>query len=80
MEMPKYLGVFVTENYQGNDDEKKASYNLRWRAPQPGHRAARGLLAAHVATGHRRRRPTADHLQLRQRHAALGQRLGGADA
>ncbi len=24
--MPKYLGVFVTENYQGNDGEEKTSY------------------------------------------------------
>ncbi len=23
---PKYLGVFVTENYQGNDGEEKTSY------------------------------------------------------
>ena len=24
--MPKYLGVFVTEDYQGNDGEEKTSY------------------------------------------------------
>ena len=24
--MPKYLGVFVTETYQGNDGEEKTSY------------------------------------------------------
>ena len=24
--MPKYLGVFVTENYQGNDGEERTSY------------------------------------------------------
>ena len=25
--MPKYLGVFVTENYQGNDGEEKTAYH-----------------------------------------------------
>ena len=25
--MPKYLGVFVTEDYQGNDGEEKTAYH-----------------------------------------------------
>ena len=33
--MPKYLGVFVTENYQGNDGEEKTELHPRWSGVPP---------------------------------------------